>query len=98
MRLNDVVQLIRGKRGTTVRLQVLRESELGLDTLKFSIVRDKIVLKEGEAQSHIFEPEKASSELPSLKHRIGVIKLPPFTWISTTAEKIPTITKAPPET
>ena len=78
MRLNDVVQLIRGKRGTTVRLQVLRESELGLDTLKFSIVRDKIVLKEGEAQSHIFEPEKASSELPSLKHRIGVIKLPSF--------------------
>ncbi len=81
MRLNDVVQLIRGKRGTTVRLQVLRESEIGLDTLKFSIVRDKIVLKEGEAQSHIFEPSagtKESSNLPALKHRIGVIKLPSF--------------------
>ncbi len=81
MRLNDVVQLIRGKRGTTVRLQVLRESEIGLDTLKFSIVRDKIVLKEGEAQSHIFEPStgaKESSNLPNLKHRIGVIKLPSF--------------------
>ena len=81
MRLNDVVQLIRGKRGTTVRLQVLRESEIGLDTLKFSIVRDKIVLKEGEAQSHIFEPSagtKKSSNLPELKHRIGVIKLPSF--------------------
>ena len=81
MRLNDVVQLIRGKRGTTVRLQVLRESEIGLDTLKFSIVRDKIVLKEGEAQSHIFEPStgtKESSNLPELKHRIGVIKLPSF--------------------
>ena len=81
MRLNDVVQLIRVKRGTTVRLQVLRESEIGLDTLKFSIVRDKIVLKEGEAQSHIFEPSagtKESSNLPELKHRIGVIKLPSF--------------------
>ena len=81
MRLNDVVQLIRGKRGTTVRLQVLRESEIGLDTLKFAIVRDKIVHKEGEAQSHIFEPSagtKESSNLPELKHRIGVIKLPSF--------------------
>ena len=71
---------------------------ISLDTLKFSIVRDKIVLKEGEAQSHIFEPEKSSSELPSLKHRIGVIKLPSFYVDFNDRRKIPTITKAPPET
>ena len=81
MRLNDVVQLIRGKRGTTVRLQVLRDSELGLETIKFAIVRDKIVLKDGEAQYRILEPQPELSqekEANEIRHRIGVIKLPSF--------------------
>ena len=81
MRLNDVVQLIRGKRGTIVRLQVLRDSELGLETIKFAIVRDKIVLKDGEAQYRILEPQPELSqekEANEIRHRIGVIKLPSF--------------------
>ena len=51
MRLIDVVKLIRGKRGTTVRLAVLRKDDAQVETRKeISIVRDKIVLKEGEAK------------------------------------------------
>ena len=79
IRLNDVVQLIRGKRGTKVGLQILRKSKKGFDTLKFIIVRDKIVLKDGEAQAQIFE-ETSTKENKNGKetHRIGVIKLPSF--------------------
>tara|TARA_Y100001970_G_C14233543_1_gene860325 strand:- start:108 stop:2138 length:2031 start_codon:yes stop_codon:yes gene_type:complete len=79
MRLNDVVQLIRGKRGTKVGLQVLRKSKKGFDTIKITIIRDKIILKDGEAQSSIFKyPVKEDNKKSSKKNRIGVIKLPSF--------------------
>ena len=79
MRLNDVVQLIRGKRGTKVGLQILRKTKKGFDTLKFIIVRDKIVLKDGEAQAQIIE-QSSTEENKTAKeaYRIGVIKLPSF--------------------
>ena len=79
MRLNDVVQLIRGKRGTKVGLQILRKTKKGFDTLKFIIIRDKIVLKDGEAQAQIIE-QSSTVENKTAKetHRIGVIKLPSF--------------------
>mgnify|MGYP001267953369 FL=1 len=79
MRLNDVVQLIRGKRGTKVGLQILRKSKKGFDTLKIAIIRDKIVLKDGEAQSNIFNyPLKKENKLQNNINRIGIIKLPSF--------------------
>lgn len=82
MRLNNVVQLIRGKRGTQVRLQVLRKSEAGYDTLTLSIVRDKIVLKDGEAQAKIFDSKSVNPNDPNENapqaHKIGVIHLPSF--------------------
>ena len=79
MRLYDVVQLIRGNRGTKVGLQILRKTKKGFDTLKFIIVRDKIVLKDGEAQAQIIE-QSSTEENKTAKetHRIGVIKLPSF--------------------
>ncbi len=79
MRLNKVVQLIRGKRGTKVGLQVLRKTKKGFDTLKIVIVRDKIVLKDGEAQSSIFEqPAAVENKSKQEMLRIGVIKLRSF--------------------
>ena len=79
MRLNDVVQLIRGKRGTKVGLQILRKTKKGFDTLKFIIVRDKIVLKDGEAQAQIIEQSSTEKNKTAKEtHRIGVIKLPSF--------------------
>ena len=79
MRLNKVVQLIRGKRGTKVGLQILRKTTEGFDTLKIVIVRDKILLKDGEAQSTIFEqPPAGENNSEKVPHRIGVIKLPSF--------------------
>jgi len=79
MRLNDVVQLIRGKRGTKVGLQILRKTKKGFDTLKYFIVRDKIVLKDGEARAEIFDHEFTQQNKKEKKlYRIGVIKLPSF--------------------
>ena len=79
MRLNNVVKLIRGKRGTKVGLQILRKTKKGFDTLKIFIVRDKILLKDGEAQSSIFEQPAATENKNKQENlRIGVIKLPSF--------------------
>ncbi len=79
MRLNDVVQLIRGKRGTKVGLQILRKTNKGFDTLKFFIVRDKIVLKDGEARAEIFDHHNTQlNKNEKDLYRIGVIKLPSF--------------------
>ncbi|MBT4184480.1 MAG: carboxy terminal-processing peptidase [Deltaproteobacteria bacterium] len=79
MRLNNVVQLIRGKRGTKVGLQILRKTKKGFDTLKLVIVRDKIILKDGEARMQIFEhPSPEENKTEEETNRIGVIKLPSF--------------------
>ncbi len=79
MRLNNVVQLIRGKRGTKVGLQILRKTKKGFDTLKLVIVRDKIILKDGEARTQIFvHPSPEENKTAQEKNRIGVIKLPSF--------------------
>ena len=79
MRLNNVVKLIRGKRGTKVGLQILRKTKKGFDTLKIFIVRDKILLKDGEAQSSIFEqPAATENKNKQEPLKIGVIKLPSF--------------------
>ena len=79
MRLNNVVQLIRGKRGTKVVLQILRKTKKGFDTLKLVIVRDKIILKDGEARMQIFvHPSPEENKTAQETNRIGVIKLPSF--------------------
>ena len=79
MRLNNVVQLIRGKRGTKVGLQILRKTKKGFDTLKLVIVRDKIILKDGEARTQIFvHPSPEENKTAQETNRIGVIRLPSF--------------------
>ena len=73
-RLDDVVDLIRGAKGTTVRLQIL-PGEDGPDSpgKVISIVRDTIKLEEQAAQKSVLtiKDEKQS-------HRVGIISLPTF--------------------
>jgi len=95
MRLNNVVQLIRGKRGTKVGLQILRKTKKGFDTLKLVIVRDKIILKDGEARTQIFvHPSPEENKTAQETNRIGVISCRHFMLILMTAAKIQKITKA----
>ena len=66
MTINDVVQLIRGKPGTKVRLYI-KKADGG--TEEISIIRDVVVLEEGFAKSLIIEQEDQT---------IGYIRLPKF--------------------
>lgn len=72
--LDDVVQLIRGPQGTTVRLQVLPASAPpGSHEQVLSLVRDKVKLEEQAAKSEIRSIERNGEEL-----RLGIITLPSF--------------------
>ena len=73
MNLNDVVQLIRGKAGTVVRLGVKPADSNEIQTYK--ITRAKIELKDSEARSEIIEVGEKPDGMP---YRIGVIDLPSF--------------------
>lgn len=71
MKLSDVVDRIRGKAGTVVRLQVVPAD--GGETAIYSITRARIELKDAEARSLIIE-EKVGDQT----YRLGVISLPSF--------------------
>ncbi len=73
-RLQDVVDKIRGPKGSVVRLQTLPKSEaVGGRMREVSLVRNEIKLEDQAAQQFVIEgPENAPSQ------RIGVIEVPAF--------------------
>lgn len=68
MRLDEAVQLIRGKKGTEVRLTVKKRDG---SVKVISIIRDIVILEETLAKSVIVDDERTKS-------KIGYIKLPQF--------------------
>jgi carboxyl-terminal processing protease len=72
MKLNDVVDLIRGKHSTVVRLEVVSPSG---EKKMLVLTREKIELKDSEAQGKIFDAGKRPDGAP---FKIGVINLPSF--------------------
>jgi carboxyl-terminal processing protease len=82
MNLNEVVKLIRGKRGTVVRLKVIPVGETAPKI--YDITRDKIELKDAEARGEIVEYGKKPDGSP---YRIGVINLPSFYMDMTGAQQ-----------
>lgn len=74
MRLTDVVQLIRGPKGTTVRLQVIpANSGANTKPKEIMIVRDKVTLEEQSAKKDIIEIQNNKKN-----YKIGVITVPAF--------------------
>ena len=73
MNLNEVVKLIRGKRGTIVRLKVVPVGETAPKI--YDVTRDKIELKDAEARGEVIEHGQKADGSP---YRIGVINLPSF--------------------
>ncbi|TYK66762.1 carboxy terminal-processing peptidase [Colwellia echini] len=74
-RLDDVVELIKGPKGTTVRLQILPEDSDDAANIKIvSIVRDIIKLEDRAAKSEVYlqNPEMENSK------KLGVITIPSF--------------------
>jgi carboxyl-terminal processing protease len=72
MKLNRVVRLIRGERGTKVRLKVVKESG---ETAEYMLTRQMIELKASEVKGEIINVE---DRIPDLRGRIGVINIPSF--------------------
>ena len=77
MDLREVVKLIRGERGTKVRLTILREGEKGTQRLLVTIVREKIKLKDQEVSSKVYQI-KTTSKHKSQLYNIAVVNLPSF--------------------
>ncbi len=73
MRLSDVVDLIRGKRDTVVRLKVL--PAVGGEPQVYNITRARIELKDSEARSEIVEAGTKTNGRP---FKVGWIDLPSF--------------------
>jgi carboxyl-terminal processing protease len=73
MNLNEVVKLIRGKRGTVVRLKVIPVGETAPKV--YDITRAKIELKDSEARGEVIEQGQKADGKP---YKIGVINLPSF--------------------
>ena len=77
MSLQEVVKLIRGAQGTTVRLTVIREGSSKNKKLIIPIVREKIQLVDQQASSQLVKVKvKAKGKSKTVK--IGVITLPSF--------------------
>mgnify|MGYP003386374079 CR=1 FL=1 len=74
-RLDDVVDLIKGPKGTTVRLQILpAEAEDDAVIKVVTIVRDKIILEDRAAKSEVYFENKDDEN----SKKIGVITIPSF--------------------
>ncbi|CAI8233892.1 MAG: Tail-specific protease [Glaciecola sp. HTCC2999] len=73
-RLDEVVELIKGPKGSIVKLQVLKGDS---ETKKYELiefVRDKIKLEDQQAQSEVYVPESTLGDTMPL----GVIEIPSF--------------------
>ncbi|MGZ8293100.1 MAG: carboxy terminal-processing peptidase [Telluria sp.] len=73
-RIDDVVQLVRGAKGSAVRLDVL-PADAGPDGkhVAVTLIRKKISMEEQAAKKSIIEVKEAG-----IKRRVGVISLPTF--------------------
>ncbi len=77
MKLKNVVQLIRGKRGTTVRLKVKKADSGDVET--YAMVRQKIELKQSEVKGEIINGLEAGvQQRIGRPMKVGVIKIPSF--------------------
>ena len=72
-RLDDVVDLIKGPKGTKVRLQYLKGADAHGTPKVVEITRDKIRLEDRAAKSEVFE-----AKYSDLSSKIGVIEIPGF--------------------
>ena len=74
MRLDDVVQLIRGPKDSIVRLEVIPAgSQEGATRRIVSLVRSKVQLEEQAAQSRVIELDRDGK-----RYTLGVIEIPAF--------------------
>jgi carboxyl-terminal processing protease len=75
MKLDRLVQLIRGEKGTTVRLRVIPNDALDPSTrVTISLIRDEIKLTDSEAKAKVIKTQGQGGK----QIKVGVIDLPSF--------------------
>ena len=72
-RLDEVVDLIRGPKSSTVRLEILSGAAATAEPKTIAIVRDEVKLEEQSAQKEVIEIQDGKDT-----RRIGVIDIPTF--------------------
>jgi carboxyl-terminal processing protease len=78
MDLQEVVKKIRGARGTTVKLTVIREDAKKTRKMVIPIVREKIQLVEQQASSEIIDLSVTGEDGKAKTVKVGVLTLPSF--------------------
>ena len=74
MRLDEVVDMIRGPKGSVVKLEIVPGQAMDMTRSKvIEITRDTVKLEDQAAQSEVLEVERHDGT-----HRVGVIKVPAF--------------------
>ncbi|WCN14234.1 tail-specific protease [Marinomonas mediterranea] len=73
MRLDDVVDMIRGERGTKVYLEIQPAKGDGQTTKTINITREKVKLEDQAAKKKIINVERGGET-----YKVGVIELPTF--------------------
>ena len=73
-RLDEVVELIKGPKGSIVKLQVLKGSSESKKIAEVQITRDKVKLEDRAAKSDVYIPESG----PHKGQKLGVITIPSF--------------------
>jgi carboxyl-terminal processing protease len=73
MELRDVIKLIRGKKGTTVRLKLLRRVKGVVEKHDVALVRDKIILEEQAAFIKYFDRDVRGKRV-----KVAFLNLPSF--------------------
>jgi carboxyl-terminal processing protease len=73
MELRDVIKLIRGKKGSVVRLQIVRRVKGQVERHEVTLVRDKITLEDQAAFVRYFDREVNGRKL-----KIALLNLPSF--------------------
>ncbi len=73
-RLDEVVDLIKGPKGSTVRLQIQKGASESKSMSVVNLTRDKIKLEDRAAKSEIYVPDNGPHE----GEKLGVITIPSF--------------------
>ncbi len=73
MKLSNVVDMIRGERGTKVFLRIMPDG--ATESKVYEITRDKVELKDQEVKGEIID---VSSRIPGTRGKVGVIHIPSF--------------------
>ncbi|MFQ3206461.1 MAG: carboxyl-terminal processing protease [Glaciecola sp.] len=73
-RLDEVVELIKGPKGSIVKLQVLKGSSESKKIAEVEITRDKVKLEDRAAKSEVYIPDSG----PHKGQKLGVINIPSF--------------------